>query len=1142
MSACEKRILRGTLCAVLTAAMLGTMATAVAAAGKEGPRPFSSASFAALKDNLSCFYARIVNAFHKTDETAIEQPSPLSEKGQPAPETPAVDPALPVVEAEQWRCVELTFQSAKTYNDPFTDVTLDLLLTGNGKQYTVPCFWDGDGIWKARVACPAAGTWVYQTVCSNETDSGLHGQTGTVECKPYTGTLDVYSRGFVTTGRGKKYFTYADGIPFFYLGDTHWSLGDETPEMVREIAARRVKQGFTVWQSEPIGEQFDLTDGVTAADLAGFRAYDEKFRLIADAGLTHANAAFFYPSNMTRLIESHGGFTGAAITGIVDGKEDSVNDLADAAKAYLDALSRYWVARYGAYPVMWTLGQEVDNDFYWEHGDYPQWNALNNPYKLVAQYFDKYDMHSHPLTAHQEFAEITAAYGHGNDNTENRNVFAPTAAPSAFRDVPAHTFYAAQWSPSLTESGDGGIAKDYWYNSQGKPAVNYEGRYCYLWTKNFGARMQGWAAYLNGMYGYGWGGQDTWSYKNPYGKTDDTDDGVDVITAAEKQACTWQTALEMPSAYQVGYMRQFLEDGKWWELIPRFDNESWFMPHNGVYAICAANKDGSERVLYFYSFTDPSVAERPNTTESGGIETGTIGHLKPSTRYDYQWFDPISGEYGESGTFQSTALGTYSLGDKLSATDWAIRITPAKKTPLLQSLKDCFLRIGACLKQLFPTREPEKEVDETNLTGGDFYRIFPNMGVCDPHVHIFNGKAYLFSSHDYGPGQPIFRMDDWQIFSSDDLVNWKREAMIHPEDTFLGPCQECYATDAAERNGKYYFYFCQAQYQTGVLVSENGPAGPYKDVLGKPLLPPRVAETPSYDPTVFVDDDENKTPYIMWGYTLNGDHYYIARLNEDMISLAEEPRMVEIEHTWINDACWLTKFDGVYYLNSHEGDYATSDNIYGPYTYRGKIMRDCFTDHGTFFTFHNQTYFTYAVPENYGSGEPLDRYFRTMKIVYAHRKDNGELTSDAFIKKVGVGQYDAMWDEIQAEWFFDASDGIVKKENAEGFELRGIRSGDHVTFPKIHSMPKNATVQLCVSNGNDAPCLVEIRKENEDGEILGSCTVEPTGGFGNYKTFDIQLKNTAGTHGLCFVFRSEAQEALRFDRFSFMQNTEKSIG
>ena len=438
-----------------------------------------------------------------------------------------------------------------------------------------------------------------------------------------------------------------------------------------------------------------------------------------------------------------------------------------------------------------------------------------------------------------------------------------------------------------------------------------------------------------------------------------------------------------------------------------------------------------------------------------------------------------------------------------------------------------------------PSEYKAQEVDDMELADGDFIRLFPDMGVCDPHVHIYNGKAWLFSTHDRGSGQPIFRMDDWRIFSSDDLVNWKLEATIRPENTFLGRCEECYAVDSAYRNGKYYLYFSHQQYQTGVMVSTKGPAGPYKDALGGPLLPPRLAETPSYDPTVFIDDDENQTPYIMWGFTLGTDHYYIARLNEDMISLAEAPQPVEIENGWQNDACWISKFGGVYYLNSHEGDYATSSSIYGPYTYRGKICQDCFTDHGTFFSFHNQLYFTYAVPENYGKDEPLDRYYRTMKIVYAHLKDNGEIVTDEFIKKVGVGQYNAKWDEIRGEWFFDASDGIVKKENADGFALRGITDGAHLTFPNIKNMPENATLSICVSNGNDTPCTVEVRKEDENGEILGKCTVGNTGGFDKYQTFDIGLKNNAGTQGLCFVFRSDASEALLFDRFSFIENTEK---
>ena len=97
--------------------------------------------------------------------------------------------------------------------------------------------------------------------------------------------------------------------------------------------------------------------------------------------------------------------------------------------------------------------------------------------------------------------------------------------------------------------------------------------------------------------------------------------------------------------------------------------------------------------------------------------------------------------------------------------------------------------------------------------------IIPKQGVCDPHIHIFNGKAYMFSTHDRGPGSPGFRMDDWRIFSSDDLLNWKLEYTFRPEDTFLGPCDECYATDAAERNGKYYLYFSRTALYSGFFRS-----------------------------------------------------------------------------------------------------------------------------------------------------------------------------------------------------------------------------------------------------------------------------------------------------------------------------------
>lgn len=409
--------------------------------------------------------------------------------------------------------------------------------------------------------------------------------------------------------------------------------------------------------------------------------------------------------------------------------------------------------------------------------------------------------------------------------------------------------------------------------------------------------------------------------------------------------------------------------------------------------------------------------------------------------------------------------------------------------------------------------------------------IIPNQGVCDPHVHIFNGKAYMFTTHDYGMGQSIFRMDDWQLFSSDDLLNWKKEFVLHPEDTYLKHSSECYATDGAERNGKYYFYFSDQQRSTGVAVSDR-PEGPYKDALGKALLPQGLADTASYDPTVFIDDDEAKTPYIIWGYSCIGKKYHIARMNDDMISLAEEPRPIELINGWETDATWITKHNGLYYLNAHGGLYATSESIYGPYTYRGKFCHDATVDHGTFFTYHNQLYLTYGVPHNLGAPK-VDPYYRTTKIIYAHYKDNGDIVVDEFIQDVGVGQYDANWETIKGEWYFAASDGMIKKENADGFEIRGIKNNSYLYFQNVNHMIQNATIIFNVSNGNAEPCRIEIRENSPFGKVLGCCDVANTGGFDVFKDVSCKLENEFGTHDLCFVFKSEAEEALRFDHFHF---------
>ena len=413
-------------------------------------------------------------------------------------------------------------------------------------------------------------------------------------------------------------------------------------------------------------------------------------------------------------------------------------------------------------------------------------------------------------------------------------------------------------------------------------------------------------------------------------------------------------------------------------------------------------------------------------------------------------------------------------------------------------------------------------------------QIIPNQGICDPHMRVYNGKVYLFATHDRSPGNDNFRMDDWKVFSTDDLLNWELEYTLRPEDTFLGRCEECYATDSAERNGKYYLYFSHQQICTGVAVADR-PEGPYKDALGTALLPQGLADTPSYDPAVFIDDDEAKTPYILWGYTCFDKKYHIARLNEDMISLAEEPRPIQ-HGPWWSDAPWLWKHNGVYYLITHRSWYSTADNIYGPYTYRGKFCHDCNNvDHPCVFDFHNQTYFAYGVPANYGQGE-TDPYYRTTKMLYAHYKDNGEICIDEFIQDVGVGQYDASWPCIKGEWYFAASDEVYKKENGTGFEMRGIRNGSYLYYQNVNQMRQNALLFLRLASVSKHPCWVEVREDSPFGKLLGSCRFHNVGNYATecFEEIPCRLDNTHGTHSLCLVFRSEDEgEIARFEDFRF---------
>jgi len=318
----------------------------------------------------------------------------------------------------------------------------------------------------------------------------------------------------------------------------------------------------------------------------------------------------------------------------------------------LKALARYWVARFGAYPVLWTLAQEIDNDSYAELGG-RFFDYSNNPWVKIAEYVHAADPYSHPLSAHQENAVNTCVTGAG---TEPEEAHADGNGVSAFLPEPVsertgHNWWAAQWSPPLHETPGPEAVRDYWLSD--RPAVNYEGRYCGLWTMNFGSRAQGWISFLSGFCGYGYGAADIWLYHSGFEAQITSFDGVEYITP-ELKATPWQEALEYPSALQMRHLRSLLESFDWWNLTPVIPGDAVFQDASGAAVYAHTPR---VHLLYFYG---------KNT------RTGRISTLKSGDGLEVRWYNPRSGEYQEAALPVREADGFWTLPSRPDPEDWVL--------------------------------------------------------------------------------------------------------------------------------------------------------------------------------------------------------------------------------------------------------------------------------------------------------------------------------------------------------------------------------------------------------------------------------------------------------------------------------------
>ena len=317
--------------------------------------------------------------------------------------------------------------------------------------------------------------------------------------------------------------------------------------------------------------------------------------------------------------------------------------------------------------------------------------------------------------------------------------------------------------------------------------------------------------------------------------------------------------------------------------------------------------------------------------------------------------------------------------------------------------------------------------------------LISEIYTADPSAHVFNGKLYIYPSHDIDSGITSdgegdkFDMKDYRVISMDsaDGAATLHDVALKLED-IPWASRQLWAPDAAEKDGKFFLYFPaknkEGIFQIGVATSDS-PTGPFK------AEPEPINGSFSVDPAVFKDDDGAHYMIFggIWGgqlqrwasgsyveedkYPASNEPAYspkIAKLSDDMLQFAEAPKDVQIidgggvpllgtdTNRRFFEAAWIHKHSGKYYLTYSTGDthyiaYAVGDSPYGPFTYKGIVLTPVLgwtTHHST--VQHNGKWLLFYHDTQLSNGTT---YLRNVKVTELTHLDDGSIqTLNTYLK------------------------------------------------------------------------------------------------------------------------------------------------
>ena len=576
-----------------------------------------------------------------------------------------------------WEKVEIPLHARNSHKNPYTDVVVWVDLKGPGFEKRCYGFWDGGDAFRVRVLATAPGEWTW-TSGSRPRDGGLAGVTGTFTAAAWSEKDKEASpcrRGMIRPSANGHAFQWADGTPFFLLGDTWWATPTSRYRWHDDDEPRPLgpKAGFKDYVAYRRKQQFNCI-----AMIAAFPAWHndgKPARLSARDGTVVRAAWGQAGTRSAKTMTDEAGQRPFLFPGNVPGFENVVPDLDRINPAYFRSLDRKidYLNAHGFVPFIEVARRDIGQvwrkyhpwpDSYARYIQYVWCRYQANVCLFSPIHFDTPSKSIPAAEWNRAANRVLDTYGPPPFGT----LAGTNASPSSLRNW-GHVD-KARWL-GFHQIGNRrthdcyAFLTDIFHAKPPVPGINGEPYYDGMEGARPGsslaalyARSAMYGSVLSGglgghIYGAGpWQGG-MWSGE---------------VEAASKYPI-WKV-IQWPSADQMRHLKAFIlsEGRRYQDLVP--STELVAPRRSGKprgltgWAYCARTPDRGLFLLYFEK----------------GCPQATLSGARPRGKYQARWFAPRAGEWlHEASRLAADASGAIALprfpgGKAKSETDWALKL------------------------------------------------------------------------------------------------------------------------------------------------------------------------------------------------------------------------------------------------------------------------------------------------------------------------------------------------------------------------------------------------------------------------------------------------------------------------------------